>query len=210
MVQTPRHEEIGLKEKSMRGGRVPALLCWKDRTRDRKRVSQGAYPKRRPRTIILVNNAKVWINKCKSLILSRATWRLEVIQHTSALTWEWRSKKVPNQRPNPLKGRGRDIKARAKVPNGGKNYMVANENSTYQWKLTRIHCMRCLRTWVRILLSLVVWCNWKPNGQPKYSMASPSFIHQRPSAPPHCHGQSFKVIQKALDLCILNNAPVAS
>lgn len=146
-IQNPKHEEIGLKEKSMRGGRVPALLCWKDRTRDCKRVSQGAYPKRRPWTIILVNNAKVWINKCRSLTLSRATWRLEVIQHTSALTREWGSKKVPNQRPNPLKGRGRDIKARAKVPNGGKNYMVANENSTYQWKSTRFHCMRCLRMW---------------------------------------------------------------
>jgi len=55
-----------------------------------------------------------------------------VVQGTLALTRERRSKKTPNQRPSPLEGRGRDIKARAKVPTGGNDYMVANENFTYQ------------------------------------------------------------------------------
>ena len=173
----------------MRCGRVPALLCWKDRTWDCKRVSLGAYPIKRPRTIILVNNAKVWSNKCKTLTLLRATRRLQVVQGTFALIRERRTKKTPNQRPSPLKGHGRDIKARAKVPNGGNNYMVANENPTYQWKSTRIHCMRCLRTWLRILLSLAVRCIPKSMGS-----LSTQWLHlvssiKDPQPPPHCHGQ---------------------
>ena len=55
-----------------------------------------------------------------------------MVHGTFALAQERRSKKTPNQRPSPLKGRGRDIKAREKVPNGGNNYMVANETPTYQ------------------------------------------------------------------------------